>query len=191
MNDKVSTTGIWGITRSGKTALVAHICHKLLEAANCDIEVIWVTVSQNININRLQNNITESLKLDISDEPRERIASKLFQAFKEMKKCVIVLHNGDHFSLKDIRFSMLDNRITLILTTRFREVCQNMYCEKVMNIEPLDGENSWALFDKFVADGFAASLNMPCEKVMNVEPLDGENSWALFDKFVADGFPAS
>ncbi|XP_028774323.1 disease resistance protein RFL1-like [Neltuma alba] len=141
MDDKVSAIGVWGMGGSGKTALATHIHDKLLEEANGDIQVIWVTVLQNIDIYKLQKVIGKSIKLDISNEPRKRIARKLFQAFKEMKKCVIILDDvWDHFSLKDVGFPMLDNRIKLILTTRIREVCQDMDCEKNRNKH--EGENA-------------------------------------------------
>ncbi|XP_028803271.1 disease resistance protein At4g27190-like [Neltuma alba] len=152
MDNKKSAIGIWGIGGSGKTALAAHIHNKLiLEEATSDINVIWVTVSQN-SILHLQKVIAKSIKLDISDEFEvKRIAGKLFQAFKEMNKCVIILDDvWDHFFLKDIGFPMSDNRIKLILTTRIREVCQGMDCEKVIKVEPLDVEDSWALFDEFL-----------------------------------------
>ncbi|XP_028774379.1 probable disease resistance protein At1g61300 [Neltuma alba] len=150
MGDEVSAIGVWGIGGSGKTALAAHIHDKLLEEANGDIKVIWLTVSQNINIYKLQKVIAKSIKLDISDEFEvKRIARKLLQSFKEMKKCVIILDDvWDHFFLNDIGFPMLDNRIKVILTTRIREVCQGMGCEEVLKVEPLDGDDSWALFAK-------------------------------------------
>ncbi|XP_028788818.1 probable disease resistance protein At1g61300 [Neltuma alba] len=68
MDDKVSAIGIWGIGGSGKTALATHIHNKLiLEEATSDINVIWVTVSQN-SILHLQKVIAKSIELDISDE---------------------------------------------------------------------------------------------------------------------------
>ncbi|XP_028777880.1 probable disease resistance protein At4g27220 [Neltuma alba] len=150
MGDKVSAIGIWEMGGSGKTALATHIHDKLLEEANGDIKVIWLTVSQNIDIYKLQKVIAKSIKLDISDEPRKRIARKLFQTFKEMKNCVIILDDvWDHFSLKDVGFPMSDNRIKLILTTRIGEVCQGMGCEEVIKVKPLDEEDSRTLFDEF------------------------------------------
>ncbi|XP_028803269.1 probable disease resistance protein At4g27220 [Neltuma alba] len=143
-----SAIGIWGGGESGKTALATHIHHELIRN---DIKVIWVTVSQN-SILHLQKVIAKSIDLDISDEYEVKtIALKLFQAFKEMNKCVIILDDvWDHFLLRDIGFPISNDRIKLILTTRIREVCQGMDCEKVIKVKPLDEEDSWALFVEFL-----------------------------------------
>ncbi|KAI9104244.1 hypothetical protein K1719_023080 [Acacia pycnantha] len=148
-DDKVSVIGVWGMGGSGKTALASHVYDKLLEEG--DMKVIWVTVSQN-SIYKLQKVIARSIKLDISDEYEvKRIARKLSQAFREMKKCVVILDDvWDHFFLKDVGFPMSDNRIKLILTTRIWEVCQGMGCDQKNKIEvgPLDMNDSQALFKK-------------------------------------------
>ncbi|KAI9078139.1 hypothetical protein K1719_039907 [Acacia pycnantha] len=160
MDDKVSAIGVWGIGGSGKTTLATHIHNKLiLEEAGSDIKVIWVTVSQKYSISHLQKVIARSIELDVSEEFEvKRIAGKLLQAFKEMKKCVVILDDvWDHFFLKEIGFPMSDNRIKFILTTRILEVCQGMGCEKnIVKVESLDQEDSWALFEKIM--GFHEEL---------------------------------
>ncbi|KAK4253627.1 hypothetical protein QN277_010275 [Acacia crassicarpa] len=161
MDSKVSAIGIWGIGGSGKTALATHIHNKLiLEEADSDSKVIWVTVSQKYSISHLQKVIARSIELDISDEFEvKRIAGKLLQAFKEMKKCFVILDDAwDHFFLKEIGFPMSDNRIKFILTTRILEVCQGMDCEKnTVKVESLDPQDGWALFEMIM--GFHEELS--------------------------------
>ncbi|XP_028798381.1 probable disease resistance protein At4g27220 [Neltuma alba] len=149
MDDEVSAIGIWGMGGSGKTALATHIHNNLILEASSDMKVIWVTVSQN-SISHLQKVIAKSIELDISDEfDVKRISGKLLQAFKEMKKCVVVLDDAwDHFFLKEVGFPISGNRIKLILTTRIREVCQGMDCKEVIKVQSLCGQDDWALFEK-------------------------------------------
>ncbi|KAI9078154.1 hypothetical protein K1719_039922 [Acacia pycnantha] len=160
-DDKVSAIGVWGMGGSGKTALASHIYDKLLEEG--DIKVIWVTVSQN-SIYKLQKVIARSIKLDISEEFEvKRIAKKLYQAFKEMKQCVVILDDvWDHFFLKDVGFPLSDNRIKLILTTRIREVCQGMGCDQKNKIEVgrLGMDDSQALFKKTMGSYEELSLEV-------------------------------
>ncbi|KAI9104261.1 hypothetical protein K1719_023097 [Acacia pycnantha] len=167
MDDKVSAIGVWGIGGSGKTALTTHIHNKLiLQEAGSDTKVIWVTVSQKYSISHLQKVIARSIALDISDEFEvKRIAGKLLQAFKEMKKCVVVLDDvWDHFFLKEVGFPMSDNRIKFILTTRILEVCQGMGCEKnTVKMESLDEIDSWALFEKTM--GFHEELSLEVKEI--------------------------
>ncbi|XP_028803277.1 disease resistance protein At4g27190-like [Neltuma alba] len=171
MDDKPSPIGIWGMAGSGKTALATHIHNKLIsEEATSDIKVIWVTVSQN-SISHLQKVVARSIELDISDEFEvKRIAGKLFQAFEEMNKCVIILDDvWDHFFLKDVGFPMSDNRIKLILTTRIWNVCQGMGCKKVIEVAPLDDdddddEESWDLFKEFLGS-FREELSSEVEDI--------------------------
>ncbi|XP_028774381.1 probable disease resistance protein At1g12290 [Neltuma alba] len=166
MDDTVSAIGIWGMGGSRKTALATHIHNKLiLEEASSDIRVIWVTVSQN-SILHLQKVIAKSIDLDISNEFEvKRVVGKLFQAFEEMNKCVIILDDvWNHFFLKDVGFLMSDNRIKLILTTRIWNVCQGMGCKKVIEVAPLDEEESWDLFNEFLGS-FREELSSEVENI--------------------------
>ncbi|KAI9104172.1 hypothetical protein K1719_023008 [Acacia pycnantha] len=160
-DDKVSAIGVWGMGGSGKTALASHIYDKLLEEG--DIKVIWVTVSQN-SIYKLQEVIARSIKLDISEEFEvKRIAKKLYQAFKEMKQCVVILDDvWDHFFLKDVGFSLSDNRIKLILTTRIWEVCEGMGCDQKNKIKVgcLGMGDGRALFKKTMGSYEGLSLEV-------------------------------
>ncbi|KAI9078142.1 hypothetical protein K1719_039910 [Acacia pycnantha] len=167
MDDKVSAIGVWGTGGSGKTTLATHIHNKLiLEEAGSDIRVIWVTVSQKNSISHLQKVIARSIELDISDEFEvKRIAGKLLQAFKVMKKCVVILDDvWDHFFLKEIGFPMSDNQVKLILTTRILEVCEGMGCKNnIVKVESLNDVDSWALFEKIM--GFHEELSWAVEEI--------------------------
>ncbi|KAI9112858.1 hypothetical protein K1719_016175 [Acacia pycnantha] len=169
-DDKVSAIGVWGMGGSGKTALASHIYDKLLDEG--DTKVIWVTVSQN-SIYNLQNVIARSIMLDISNEFEVKIiARKLFQSFKEMTKCVVILDDvWDHFFLKEVGFPMSDNRIKLILTTRIQEVCQGMGCDQKnkIEVEPLDVNNSRDLFKKTMGsyEGLSLEMKRIARKVAN------------------------
>jgi len=68
MGDKVPIIGIYGEGGVGKTTILLHIHNELLQKSNICNHVLWVTVSQDFNINRLQNLIAKRLYLDLSSE---------------------------------------------------------------------------------------------------------------------------
>ncbi|KAH9715762.1 putative disease resistance protein [Citrus sinensis] len=75
MGDKVTKIGVWGMGGIGKTAIMRHINNRPQEETNEFSDVIWVTVSQPLDLVKLQAEIATALKLSpTKDEDKVRRA---------------------------------------------------------------------------------------------------------------------
>ncbi|KAH9715778.1 NB-ARC domain-containing protein [Citrus sinensis] len=77
MGDKVSKIGVWGMGGIGKTTIMSHINNKLQEKPNKFNDVIWVTVSQPLDLIKLQTEIATALKESLP-ENEDKEAFNLF-----------------------------------------------------------------------------------------------------------------
>ncbi|KAJ0007895.1 hypothetical protein Pint_30413 [Pistacia integerrima] len=64
MGDEVMKIGVCGMGGIGKTTVITHINNKLLKETNKFEKVIWVTVSQPLDLMKLQDDIWEAFMLE-------------------------------------------------------------------------------------------------------------------------------
>ncbi|MBA0660950.1 hypothetical protein Goklo_012888 [Gossypium klotzschianum] len=92
MQEKVSKIGVWGMGGVGKTTIMKHIHNDLLKQQRFEM-VIWVTISKEFNVMKIQDNIASALEskecLD-KEEDELRRAAILSEILKKAGKHVLI-----------------------------------------------------------------------------------------------------
>ncbi|XP_058106503.1 probable disease resistance protein At5g63020 [Magnolia sinica] len=146
MDQEVRIIGVYGMGGVGKTTIMTHIFNKIQSSRIFGL-AIWATVSNDFNIERLQNGIAREIGLDISYEDDEmRRSRKLFEALKRREKFVVILDDmWKSFPLEKVGIPE-GNAYKIVLTTRSKNVCRGMKCQKKFEVEVLSREEAWELF---------------------------------------------
>ncbi|KAL3748390.1 hypothetical protein ACJRO7_009605 [Eucalyptus globulus] len=89
--NQISRLGIYGMGGVGKMTIMVHTHNRLLEKTN-NGKVLWITVSQDFNTQRLQDTIAKELKLGtLQEKDVRRRAAKLCDCLMESGKSTIIL----------------------------------------------------------------------------------------------------
>ncbi|TYI32241.1 hypothetical protein ES332_A04G045700v1 [Gossypium tomentosum] len=150
MLEEVKKIGVWGMGSVGKTTIMKHIHNDLLKEQRFE-RVIWVTISMEFNVLKVQHDIASALKLK-KDWPKEgdklRRAAILSEMLKRAGKHVLILDDvWDEVSLEEVGIPEPSgsNGCKLVLTTRSERVCKYMGCT-VIKVKPLSEQQALTLF---------------------------------------------
>ncbi|KAK0599982.1 hypothetical protein LWI29_010424 [Acer saccharum] len=148
MGDSICKIGVCGMGGIGKTTIMKHIQNELLREAKFD-KVIWVTVSQEFDVFKLQEKIASALGEDLSKHEDETIrAAMLSKILESGKRHVLILDDvWKRFFLPDVGIPepSISNGCKLVLTTRSIELALYMGCEAI-RIAPLSEGDALNLF---------------------------------------------
>ncbi|XP_058105862.1 probable disease resistance protein At5g63020 [Magnolia sinica] len=163
MSHEAKIIGVYGMGGVGKRTIMTHIYNRIKSSGIFDI-AIWVTVSNDSSIERLQNGIAQVIRLDLSNEHDEMIRSiKLSEALKRWEKLVVIFDDvWNSFPLERVGISK-DKACKIILTTRSKIVCRGMNCQKEIEVEVLSTEEAWELFKEIL--GVNAMLSLDVEQI--------------------------
>ncbi|XP_077232482.1 disease resistance protein UNI-like [Tasmannia lanceolata] len=139
---------VHGMGGVGKTTLMKIIDNKLVGTQVFD-EVIWVTVSKDLSIEKIQIAIGSKLGLHFADYENQELRSRKIFARLKNKRYVFMLDDlWDEISLDDVRIPKpnKENKCKIVLSTRFLGVSNDMDANKIIKVEILGSEEAWNLF---------------------------------------------
>ncbi|GLT51490.1 hypothetical protein SLA2020_248960 [Shorea laevis] len=154
--EEVTMLGVWGMGGVGKTTIMKHVHNELLKEGKFK-KIIWVTVSQNFDIRKLQEQIACSLNLKekLEEHQNETIhAGVLSKMLEEQKPYSLILDDvWSSFKLEDVGILKpnVTNGCKLVLTTRLQDVACSMDC-RIIQVKNLSNEEALKLFLNEVGD---------------------------------------
>ncbi|WRX26597.1 Leucine-rich repeat - like 10 [Theobroma cacao] len=153
----VGIIGLYGLGGVGKTTLLTQINNKLSNNLIGYDVVIWVVVSKDHTIEKVQEKIGEKVGLSNELWKSKSYDEKAIDIFRILSKKKFVLLMDDVWERVDlikvgIPILNQDNVSKLIFTTRFLEVCGKMEAQEKIEVKCLRKDEAWELFEKKVGE---------------------------------------
>lgn len=150
-DENVSTIGIYGMGGVGKTTLLKKINYKFLTTSHDFVVIIWVVVSKEANLEKVQDSIRD--KVNIPDElwrdKNEDDRGAQILKFLNERKFVLLLDDlWNHLDLLKAGIPLLDGPkgSKIVFTTRSEEVIASMGANRSIKVECLASEEALQLF---------------------------------------------
>ncbi|XP_021288285.1 disease resistance protein At4g27190-like [Herrania umbratica] len=133
MDDGIGKIGVWGMGGVGKTTIMKLINNQLLKETQKFNIVIWITVSKEMNISKIQKCISRAMGLTLPDDDDETIkAGMLNEKLTQKGRYVLILDDlWDKLSLEEVGIPKPSNGSKLVVTTRKLDVCRYLDCREV------------------------------------------------------------
>ncbi|KAK1319271.1 Disease resistance protein [Acorus calamus] len=162
----VQRIGVWGVGGVGKTT-VMEMVNNLPEISQMFTVVIWVTVSRDWSIMKVQNEIAARLKLNLEENmSKDAVSRELFKKLKNTKYLLLLDDVWDKVDLEDVGVPApsSENGCKVLLTSRSQRVCNKMETDVEVPVEVLSKEEAWKLFHEKVTDVIELPMIQPLAK---------------------------
>ncbi|GAY62767.1 hypothetical protein CUMW_220410 [Citrus unshiu] len=160
--ERVGIIGLYGMGGVGKTTLLAQINNKFLDTPNDFDVVIWVVVSKDMQLERIQEKIGERIGL-LENRSLEERASGIFKILSKKKFLLLLDDVWERIDLTKVGIPFPSkNTSKVVFTTRLVDVCSLMGAQKIFRVECLRDKEAWELFlDKVGEETLDSHLDIP------------------------------
>ncbi|XP_050262455.1 probable disease resistance protein At4g27220 [Quercus robur] len=152
-NNNINIVGVHGMGGVGKTTMVKQVAEKVMTEGLFH-RVVMATVSQTMNLKKIQSSIADGLELFLKKKSDDGRANELRAKIMAEKKILIILDDvWERIELSSIGIPFDHDleacQSKILLTTRREHVCHSMGCqENRIHLNILSPEDSWDLFKK-------------------------------------------
>ncbi|KAK8466165.1 hypothetical protein PHAVU_008G020700 [Phaseolus vulgaris] len=149
-DNRVLTVGIYGIGGVGKTFLATYMQSEIKRKKTFN-DVLWVTVSHDFTIFKLQQQIAEIIKVKLYGDDERKRAMILVSELEKRKKIVLILDDvWKYIDLEKVGIPLEVKGVKLIITSRLKHVFEQMDCQSInmISVSPLSiyFDEAWELF---------------------------------------------
>ncbi|KAM7505266.1 hypothetical protein LguiB_004170 [Lonicera macranthoides] len=155
-DEKVRIIGIWGMGGVGKTTMANEVVKRVRKEFIFD-EVGMAVVSLDPDLRKVQGDIAENLGLSLQEQSLSTRASRLHKRLTQIgsnnnpKKILIILDDvWTRLDLEEVGIHSVHdhNGCKILLTSRKKDVCDQMEADVTYYIEVLDTEEAKKLFQE-------------------------------------------
>nr|XP_043612746.1 uncharacterized protein LOC122584756 [Erigeron canadensis] len=149
-DDNTDIIGVYGMGGVGKTTLVKQVAKQAGEQNMFDEMVISV-ISQTTNVRSIQGEIADKLGLKLQQESESGRASRLCERLKQSTRVLLILDDvWKQLDLEAIGIPHNDvhKGCKLLLTSRNKDVCNEMNAQVCVPVSVLSELEAWNLFCK-------------------------------------------
>ncbi|XP_048135688.1 disease resistance protein At4g27190-like [Rhodamnia argentea] len=158
-DEKLKVIGVYGPGGVGKTTLLEEVEKKLRKEGRPFQMIVNVKVSRTPDLNNIQGQVADALKLDLKDKQSQQgRRDLLFQRLQRdpNEKVLIILDDlWDKLDLDAVGIPSGDvsSKCKLLLTSRIKNVLtQQMCADPTFHLKGLEDEEAVRLFEKTVGD---------------------------------------
>ncbi|CAM8885094.1 unnamed protein product [Rhodiola kirilowii] len=150
-SEQAGFIGLYGMGGVGKTTILTEINNMLSYTSFGYDLVIWVTVSQNINISEILNHIGSHIGLDDQDwngYSQDDKASDIFKALNRKQFVLLLDDLWERVDLKKLGIPVPNqqNHSKVVFTCRSEHVCGLMGAQAKVRVKCLSPKDAWDLF---------------------------------------------
>ncbi|KAF8043087.1 hypothetical protein BT93_A1434 [Corymbia citriodora subsp. variegata] len=136
MNEEVLRVGVWGEAGAGKTLIVKHIHDQIVQECTRFDGACLVNVSQEGTVGTIQTDIAKYLDPNgcLTEVSAVYWGARLREALQGRRLLIILDDVRKSYPLEEVGIALERNGCKLIVTSRSREVCEQMNCHGLVHV---------------------------------------------------------